>query len=219
MIFTKKSIFKRLLLVSMVCVCVVGVQSFSSNAVSIPGESRENPILINSAGDFDAIMQDMDDGETFKGKFLKLNKNIFLTLGKGKAAIRACWEIDDEDFLISDEEPSEKVFQGFFDGNGKTIYISMPVNKDKKTSLIFDVVDEEAVVQNLKITATLPKKGLEPLSAIICNKNFGTVKNCTIKTDLNTIKIVGENKGNLQDCVYNPSLKVLVKKLFSVFNR
>ena len=215
MVITKKGIFGKVLMVCIGCMIFVGMQNFSSIAIDKPGESRENPILINSAGDFDAVMEDMEDGETFEGKFLKLNKNIFLVLGKNKLAVEAYWEDGDNTFLrYNKQEPSEKIFKGFFDGNGKTMHISMPDNREERTSLIFDVIGKNAVVQDLKITTALPRERRGPLAAIICNVNYGLIKDCTIRTDFRGLNVVAKNRGEMQNCSCNPGLMSTIQKLF-----
>ena len=69
------------------------------------GDSESDPMLINSAANWNTFATLVNNGENFSGKFLKLTANISVSTMAG---------IDDS-----------KSFQGTFDGDGKTLTFNM----------------------------------------------------------------------------------------------
>ena len=79
--------------------------------------SEGNPYLIASADQLAYFRDLVDNGDSFEGKTVKLNNNIYLD-GKlfdpiGWGYVNTTWNRDGA---------AGKVFQGTFDGNGKTIF-------------------------------------------------------------------------------------------------
>lgn len=79
--------------------------------------TEADPYLIANADQLAKFRTDVDNGNSFEGKFVKLNNNIYLS-GKdfdpiGWGYVNSGWNRDGAD---------GKVFQGTFDGNGKIIF-------------------------------------------------------------------------------------------------
>ena len=86
--------------------------------IAYTGSGTEaDPYLIASADQLAYFRTQVDNGNSFDGKFVKLNNNIYLS---GKDFDPIGWGYVDTQW--NRDGVAGKVFQGTFDGNGKTIF-------------------------------------------------------------------------------------------------
>ena len=153
--------------------------------------SAANPYLIKSAAQLLSFAREVNGGESFKGKYIRLDADITMQAGtaltieegneKGKAAIS--WK------GIGDESTS---FNGTFLGGDR--YINRLAG-----SPLFVSLGENAVVEQLHITTVG-----EITNGALAGANSGVIGGCKVVDDVNTNGgvLVGTNSGIIHACYY-----------------
>ena len=137
------------------------------------GDTEDNPIKINTAGQLAMLAQKVNGGDSYVGKFfvlmsdLNLGAHLWTSIG-----IRA------------NEDPFQemKPFSGVFDGNGHIINNLISVS-DHFDNGLFSTISAEATVKNLSVVNCF-LKGRNGIGAIIAS-NYGTVINCNASGSVN----------------------------------
>ena len=136
-----------------------GFKCFSSSA---PGNSAENPIVVDSVQDLEALVEDINDGNSCSGKYFKLRKDI---------AVK-----EDNKIFSNGKEPLIKgKFNGTFDGNGYTINFKTKNKTKDEKRILFDSLGKNAMIKNLNIKGNIKDIALE--------KNNNNIKNCRVLED------------------------------------
>jgi hypothetical protein len=160
--------------------------------------SAANPYIIKSAAQLLSFAREVNGGEFFTGKYIRLDADITMQAGtaltkeegneKGKTAIS--WEgIGDADH----------VFNGTFLGGDR--YINRLAG-----SPLFVSLGENAVVEQLHITTVGTITG----SGALAGTNNGVIGGCKVVDDVNTTGgvLVGTNNGIVYACYYTGSSDV-----------
>lgn len=106
--------------------------------------TEENPYLLKTAGDFDALNARVDGGETFSGCFFRMENDV--TLNEGWDSIGRC-RVELQSAWGGAVVPSTKEFvpfAGTFDGGGHTLTVP------KNAGPLFDCV-RNCTIENLKL--------------------------------------------------------------------
>lgn len=222
MIFSKINIFKKFLTFGILGLFVCMGMHLESSALTIPGDTSSNPILTDSMDDIESLVQDVKDGETFEGKFFKLQKDIYLTRDGKKNGDSISWE--SIGFIGADANNNSSLenarpFKGTLDGNYKTLYINFenPPEGTSKDTAIFGFIGEGGTVKHLNIAGKLAKKNKEDRPTIICGTNLGLIEKCTVRLDDNAVTLVQENKGIVKKCKIKPRTKNPIKMIYNYF--
>lgn len=147
--------------------------------------TSNNPYLIENGQHLAYLSQQVQNGETYKGKFFKLTTNLDM----GADAEHKFAPIGFYDKYMDSENQGgmidhSKYFLGVFDGDYKVIdnihiyYIDPnPENQVGGTGL-FACISENAVIKNLGIGENSIVEGKDATGAIIGAMEGGTVENC-----------------------------------------
>ncbi len=137
--------------------------------------TKENPYIIGDAYGFATFRDDVNSGESFKGQYIKLGKDIDLSSQCGGSK--------------GDWEPIGK-FSGSFDGGGHTISGLSIENGGRFSSLIVEV-DGDGAIKNLNVKGNI--SGKYKSAGIVANC-WGTLDNCSFS---GTVKGVGAKVGGI----------------------
>ena len=140
---------------------------------NFPGEGTEaSPYLISTPEQLAGLAERVnDDGEDFKGQFIQLTQDIYLTeLAEGKDTLD--WEPIGHSVWQWGEETKYAYFRGTFDGNGHTIH-NLYYGDGADFGDGFDPLDFDTELSEMDFSAW--DKGL------FCNVDGGTIKNLTLK--------------------------------------
>ena len=137
---------------------LVGIKCFSSIS---PGDSTENPIVLASVQDLEALVEDVNEGISYSGKYFVLRKDICIK--------------ENNKVLSNSKEPVIKgKFNGVFDGNGHTIIFKTKNSAQEDKRVLFDYLGKNAAIKNLNIKGNI--------SSVASEKN-DNIKNCHILED------------------------------------
>ena len=157
--------------------------------------SEEHPYIIKSAAQLLSFAREVNGGESFTGKYIRLDADITMQAGtaltkeegneKGETAIS--WE------GIGDGSTS---FNGTFLGGDR--YINRLAG-----SPLFVSLGKNAVVEQLHITTVGTIDG----GGALADSNAGIVGGCKVIDDVNTTggALVGTNSGSIHACYYTGS--------------
>lgn len=157
----------------------VKVEAIQGNATPADGEESDD-LMIFELEDLVAFRDAVNAGDTFKGKTVKLMKDINLSSIDNWEPIGKKWEKDATDNIV---------FSGTFDGNGKIIS-NLKVDRGTENNAGFFGVYTDATVKNLTINNATVKGGTN-VGAIVGNGYTGTISNCKVTGD---VKIDGNYK-------------------------
>ena len=183
--YCKLKILNNLFFLSLVgmmyCVCF----SLNSFGYVSAGDTPEQPIKITSLNDLKILSEDIQEGESYKGKYLQIVNDIYLTKNEKKNGESINWNP-----IGKSENNESNVFEGELNGNNKKIYINFNQQENEKVVSIFNIIGEKGVIKNLNICG--PIDTYEDLTSALREKNLGIIENCGIKTDLGVIATLNE---------------------------
>ena len=154
--------------------------------VTLPGEgTSENPYTISNSADWDLFVDNINEGKTFSGQFVKMTDDITVTTMAGTS--------------------SEYSFQGTFMGTeGKTMTLDLSSTEDYC-----------APIKDLNIAGSVTSTRYHSSSLVGCiyEHNLVTIDNCTSTATLNVNSsynggFVGKscNNTNMTNCVFAGSI-------------
>ncbi|MBE6818443.1 MAG: hypothetical protein E7517_04700, partial [Ruminococcaceae bacterium] len=137
--------------------------------------TAEQPYLIGSSADWDALSSAINSGSTaYAGKYFKLTDDITVTTMLG--------------YRPGNTDNDDYVFSGTFDGGGHTLNVNI------NTSLGFAApfaIAHNAVIKNLKVTGTVTSTGYHATGLVGASKakvnadeSSLTIQNVTVSTDV-----------------------------------
>lgn len=138
---------------------LIGIKCFSSNS---PGDSKENPIVVDSVQDLEALVEDINEGSSYSGKYFELRKDI-------------CIKENNKVFSNGKKPLIKGKFNGIFDGNGYTINFKTKNKTKDEKRILFDSLGKNAMIKNLNIKGNIKDVALE--------KNNNNIKNCRVLED------------------------------------
>ncbi|MGN0106817.1 MAG: fibronectin type III domain-containing protein, partial [Hominilimicola sp.] len=173
--------------------------------------TEEDPYLIQFASDLKQLAANVNNGETYSGKYFKMTNDIDLNPGKTITA----YSTDAEQWIgIGDPFMSSEIseeFKGIFDGDNHTVSGLCRVNSviddiydNYGRSGLFGQIGENGIVKNV----TLSNSYIINMSGggIACS-NYGTIENCHINDDVTLDVymnseggIAGDNYGTILNC-------------------
>ena len=162
--------------------------------VTLPGEgTSENPYTISNSADWDLFVDNINEGKTFSGQFVKMTDDITVTTMAGTS--------------------SEYSFQGTFMGTeGKTMTLDLSSTEDYCAP--FKAV-RGATIKDLNIAGSVTSTRYHSSSLVGCiyEYNLVTIDNCTSTATLNVNSsynggFVGKscNNTNMTNCVFAGSI-------------
>ena len=120
--------------------------------------TEADPYLITSTADWNTLSANVDNGNTYSGVYFSQTKDISVTTTLGP----------------STTNNSYKPFGGIYDGNGKTLDVTL--NGSGECTAPFGCI-QGATIKNLHITGSISTTGLRPASiASFCENS--TITNC-----------------------------------------
>ena len=155
--------------------------------------TKSEPYIVASAKDWKQLADKVNEGESFSGKYFKLNTDITVTEMIGK-----------------NEHPTETVsrpFSGIFDGNNHIMYVNIDESKieaDKQTHCAAPFCGvKDAVIKNLTVKGSV-KSGIH--SAGVVGAVLGTLEmeNVLVTADISG----GTHNGGLVGHSYGTSVKL-----------
>ena len=160
--------------------------------------TEADPYLITSTADWNTLSANVDNGNTYSGVYFSQTKNISVTTTLGP----------------STTNNSYKPFGGIYDGNGKTLDVTL--NGSGECTAPFGCI-QGATIKNLHITGSISTTGLRPASiASFCENS--TITNCWSEvaisssngTDIDGGAFVGRVNANksltLNGCLFTGSI-------------
>ena len=148
------------------------------------------PYFINNKEDWDVFAKSVNEGETYSGKYIKLNANISVST---KVGVR--------------NGSQDRAFSGVFDGGGHTITADITDNNNPGTALFGYI--SGAMIKNLilagKISGGIHAAGIVGFSAGTGNKIDSCVVSATIDGGSHIGGILGHGLGSdiaIDNCVF-----------------
>ena len=167
-----------------------GIGTFAEEATGLTGEGTvESPYLINNLEDLLWFRSDVNAGNDYAGKYVKLNADIDLT--------HINWSVN-----IGDD--ASATFDGIFDGGNHTIYNLKSTETAQKgdgyiCTGLFGAIHGEAVIKNLTIENVKINTGDytgDNIGVVVgfAWKATGSIENVTVK---GTVKIDAANASSV----------------------
>lgn len=189
--------FKKISVVLTNLLIVIICSPCNCFALCEPGDSYDNPIIINSLADLETLAQDVNEGKSYKGKYITLDNDIVIGNDTEKNNLPVFWESIGNSNLNS-------IFDGTFDGNGHTIKCNICGFSNNSTNSLFGSIGENGNIKNLNVNGKIITNNNNPTSAI-CHLNYGTISNCTTEVSLissgATSSIAFKNYGTIKSCL------------------
>lgn len=155
--------------------------------------SEANPYRIRTLTELMSFRDEVNSGNTYEGKFLKLAYNIDLYTAGAWTPIG--------------DKIENKPFKGSFDGNNKTISnMTIPSNAAVQYQALFGLISSDAVVKNLTVSGTVAASNA---AGIVARMDGGTISGCVSNVDVTgSIKAGGvvclaQNNSTIVACINN----------------
>ena len=161
--------------------------------------SDTDPYIIHDAKDWETFAKEVNNGNTYVKKFIKLELDISVTQQVGSyTEIKA----GNSTTLI------DKPFSGTFDGNGRTIHADITESDGMGTAL-FGYING-AIIKNLTVTGEI-HGGIHAAGLVGISKGSGNrIENCVVATTVNGGTHIGGVLGHgstsdiaIDNCVFN----------------
>ena len=170
---------------------------FYVRKMSLPGSGTESdPYTINNTDQWDEFAEFVNIGDSFAGKFIKLNQNISVTKKVGV--------VDSDGKLIAP-------FSGTFDGGGKTITVD--INDDAHPGTALFCYIKGATIKNLNVEGTVVG-GKHAAGLVGGSDGLGNrIENCVVSATITGNKYVAGILGHgnrsdidIDNCVFKGEL-------------
>ena len=159
--------------------------------------TEEDPYLLDSPHALDLFAANVNNGNDYKNKYIKLAGDITYSHGKD----------DDENNFTS----IDRVFRGVFDGGGYTIRGIRLYAPSASSIGLFGTLEEEGVIKNLKL-ADARIRG-DGLVGGFAGQNRGSIVNCSVAGDVYITAneygggIAGDSRGPISGCLSRAQLQ------------
>lgn len=138
MVHTRMKILKTALISLLVASLLLSLVTFKCFSACEPGDCSDNPIMINSVQDLEALEEDIEEGNSYSGKFVVLNRDITID----KHSKKLIKNFNDNGFLFNG------TFDGNFDSNGHTIEIEIKNDVKNSEKSLFKSLGSKASIKN-----------------------------------------------------------------------
>ena len=163
----------------------------ASNYSSGTGEETD-PYIIENAEQLAYLAEQVNNGETYEGKYFKIVNSI--NLGGMEWTPIGGNKVDEETFEDINWE-TDKQFKGILDGQGNII-ANLRINKQNSGEIgLIGALGETGVVRNIKISSG-NIVGLRWVGAI-AGVSKGTIENCTNLANVKAVTIKGRQSSGI----------------------
>lgn len=203
------------LIFSLLFLSLVNFNSFASE-----NEDKEEVVFISTQVELYTLMQEVNEGNTFKGQHIKLVNDINLTSnelvdGRSISYVPIGYSSLGNKFLkkwlknfTSNLLTRNRSFEGTFDGNGYTINCNIKNFKkvsDRYTAgALFGCIGKNGIIKNLNVSGKITSKENQVALAGICDNNFGLIENCHVRANIagevGACGICNKNYGMINNC-------------------
>ena len=203
------------LIFSLLFLSLVNFNSFASE-----NEDKEEVVFIITQVELYTLMQEVNEGNTFKGQHIKLVNDINLTSnelvdGRSISYVPIGYSSLGNKFLkkwlknfTSNLLTRNRSFEGTFDGNGYTINCNIKNFKkvsDRYTAgALFGCIGKNGIIKNLNVSGKITSKENQVALAGICDNNFGLIENCHVRANIagevGACGICNKNYGMINNC-------------------
>ncbi|TQQ83195.1 hypothetical protein EXD82_09555 [Peptacetobacter hominis] len=176
------------------------LDGIESKQIFSAGEgSLENPYVVSNLEEFKAFRDDVNSGNNYSGKYIKLGADIDLNneewtpIGYGK------WE----------QEFNSKAFRGNFDGGNHTIKNLKIITDTDYSSGLFSLAGENSYMRNINIENVIIEGSGKAVGSLIGYGKNVNVDNITVKGNINiegnssTGGLIGYGHTNINNCEVN----------------
>ena len=137
----KIKILKTAITSILVISLLVSMFAFKCFSICEVGQCFDNPIIISSIQDFEVFADDIEEGNSYSGKFISLKSDI--VIDKYNKA------------LLKNFEEMGSLIKGIFDGNLDCNNYTITLKTNSKTkgteNILFNSLGKNAKVKNLKV--------------------------------------------------------------------
>lgn len=192
----------------------------SFNSFASENQGNENVVFISTQVELYTLMQEVNDGNTFKGQHIKLMNDINLTSneqvdGKAISCVPIGYSSLGSKFLekwLSSFSSSlltrNRSFEGTFDGNGYTINCNIKnfkkINERYTAGALFGCIGKSGIIKNLNISGKITSKENQIAISGICDNNFGLIENCHVRANIDgeigACGVCNKNYGMINNC-------------------
>lgn len=180
--------------ISMILLVLIIFFKINCLACCEPGDSLDNPIIVDSTADLESIAQDVNEGNSYTGKYFILTKDIVIENNDNGKSLPTIWQ------SIGNINTT---FDGTFNGNGHFIKCNINDFSNNSTNSLFGTIGKNGNIQNLNITGVINSNNSNSTS-ILCYTNYGNIENCTTNVNVTALgplsSIAYENQGTIENC-------------------
>ena len=152
-----------------------------------------NPYLISSADEWNAFAYNVNNGNSYSGKYVQLEADIDIDLPVG----------------VRTSDSDTKPFSGTFLGNNKTIQVSLVSDGNSGLAPFRQI--SGATIKNLNVAGTITSSQRHAAALVGFSKGTGnSIQNCTVSANVSGSEYVGGIVGHsvdsdisISDCVYS----------------
>ena len=144
---------------------LTGLDPYYTNTLTMPFSvlqlgTEDNPYLIYTADDWNAFAENVNNGNTYSGKFFRLMEDISVTTMVG----------------ASTTGDNFKYFSGTFDGNGHTLNVTYSSGSSDWRAPFSSI--DNATIKNLHVTGSISTTGMRPAGIVSFVNGSSTIENC-----------------------------------------
>ena len=144
---------------------LTGLDPYYTNTLTMPFSvlqlgTEDNPYLIYTADDWNAFAENVNNGNTYSGKFFRLMEDISVTTMVG----------------ASTTGDNFKYFNGTFDGNGHTLNVAYSSGSSDWRAPFSSI--DNATIKNLHVTGSISTTGMRPAGIVSFVNGSSTIENC-----------------------------------------
>ena len=152
-----------------------------------------NPYLISNADEWNAFAYNVNNGNSYSGKYVQLDADIDITMPVG----------------VRTSDSDTKPFSGTFLGNNKTIQVSLVSDGNSGLAPFRQI--SGATIKDLNVTGTIASNQYHTAGLVGFSKGTGnSIQNCTVSANVSGSEYVGGIVGHsvdsdisISDCVYS----------------
>lgn len=168
---TKRRIISFFLVFCMLMTCMPDTLVYAEESTFSGGSGTENdPYLLANAADFKKLATDVNGGTAYAGTYFMVSDSVSAPI-----------ELSSEDGFVPIGNNTTN-FQGTFDGNGKTIQLSVDLTATSGSYAgLFGYAGDSSVVKNVTTTGTVKASSFV---GGIAGKSMGKCINCHNEADV-----------------------------------